>query len=121
MTILKDEKPYNSEPTITDVMGVVRDLAVSVQDLTEAVQSGFGKMENRSEKVENKLVRHENILTTLVEGQQNLREILNERTDGLDKRMSKVQNRVEDVVDVLEKAAKKMPSFDVTQLLYENK
>lgn len=102
------------EPTITDVMGVVNGLAVSVQDLTEAVQTGFQKMEERFEK-------NDSAHVSLFEGQRQTIELLNERTTVIDKRVSKVQNRVEDVVNVLEKAAKKVPSFDVTQLLYENK
>lgn len=101
------------EPTIKEVMGVVQNLAVSVQDLTEAVQGGFQKMEERFEKVEKQLDRHENILTTLHEGQEGLRELLNERTNALDKRVSDTQkNRVEDVVDMLEK---EVPSFHLAQ------
>ncbi|MFA6414607.1 MAG: hypothetical protein WC217_00860 [Candidatus Paceibacterota bacterium] len=61
-------------PTTTDMMS-------AVQDLTEAVQVGFE--------------RHEKILKTLVEGQEQLRESVNI----LDQRVSKTQNRIEDVLD----------------------
>lgn len=70
-----------AEPTISDVMG-------AVHDLTEAVQTGFAK-------VETVLDRHEDILKTLVDGQDQLRGSVNI----LDQRMSKTQNRIEDVVD----------------------
>ena len=100
------------EPTIKEVMGAVKNLAVSVQDLTEAVQTGFGKMEERFEKVEKQLVRHENILVTLHTGQENLRELVNERTNALDQRISNTQHRVEDVVDILEK---EVPNFNLTR------
>ena len=73
-------------------------------DVLEAVQKGFARLETGQ--------------VILVEGQQNLREVLNERTEEIKKDVSKVQNRIEDVVDILEKASKKMPSLDVTQLLY---
>lgn len=53
----------------------------TLSDVLEAVQTGFE--------------RHEKILKTLVEGQGQLRESVNL----LDKRVSKTQNRVEDVVD----------------------
>lgn len=62
-------------------MGAVQDLAGTVQDLTEAVQVGFE--------------RHEGILKVLVEGQDDLRESVHL----LDQRVSKTQNRIEDVVD----------------------
>ncbi|MCR4333864.1 MAG: hypothetical protein NUV60_02525 [Patescibacteria group bacterium] len=98
----KVKKSSKAEPTISDVMGAVQTLAgrfdglektnktlvgkfdvleVSVQDLTEAVQIGFE--------------RHEKILKTLVEGQDELRESVHL----LDQRVSKTQNRIEDVVD----------------------
>lgn len=101
------QKSDTYEPTLSDVL--------------EAVQTGFAKVDERFAKVDERFDRHEHILTTLVEGQQNLREILSERTTAIDSRLSKVQNRIEDIVDVLEKASKSVPSIDVAQLLYENK
>ena len=90
----KDAKKSDEyEPTLLDVL--------------EAVQTGFARLETGQ--------------AILVEGQQNLREVLNERTEEIKKDVSKVQNRIEDIVDVLEKASKKMPSLDVTQLFYADK
>lgn len=82
------KKSDGVEPTIKDVMG-------AVQDLTEAVQIGF-------EKVEDRFAQHKGILTTLHEDQEQLRELLNERTSALDKRISDTQNRVENIADMLE-------------------
>ena len=105
---MKDVQNSNEyEPTIKDVMA-------SIQDLTEAVQTGF-------ERVEKGHDRHEGILTTLVEGQQNLRELLNERTSAINTRLDKTQSRVEDIVDVLEKAPKKTSGINVSPLLYADK
>ncbi|MEK7086444.1 MAG: hypothetical protein AAB951_01505 [Patescibacteria group bacterium] len=92
------KKSSEFEPTLLDVL--------------EAVQTGFTKMEKRFEKVEKQLDRHEGILITLHEGQEGLRELLNECTSALDKRVSATQNRVEDVVDILEK---EVPGFHLTQ------
>ncbi|MEK7157217.1 MAG: hypothetical protein AAB709_01545, partial [Patescibacteria group bacterium] len=72
------KKSSEFEPTLLDVL--------------EAVQTGFTKMEKRFEKVEKQLDRHEGILITLHEGQEGLRELLNERTSALDKRVSATQN-----------------------------
>ncbi len=58
-----------------------KEVMAAIQDLTEAVQTGFE--------------RHEKILSTLVEGQENLLE----RVNVLDERMSKTQNRTEDFFD----------------------
>ena len=70
----KVKKSKKDKPTLFGVMD-------AVQDLTEAVQVGFE--------------RHEKILKTLVEGQEQLRQGVNI----LDQRVSKTQNRIEDVVD----------------------
>jgi hypothetical protein len=79
---MKDAQNSNEyEPTITDVI-------VAVQSLAETVQTGFE--------------RHEHLLTTLVEGQQNLREILNARVGDVEQRLVKTQNRVEDIAEMLE-------------------
>jgi len=96
-----NEKAKNSsefEPTLLDVL--------------QAVQGGFQKMEERFEKND---VAH----VSLFEMQRQTIELLNERTGEIKKDVSKVQNRVEDIVDVLEKASKKVSGLDVTQLLNE--
>lgn len=91
----KVKKSSKAEATISDVMG-------AVHELTEAVQVGFAKVEDRFggvggrlDGVETVLGRHEKILKTLVEGQDHLREDIHI----LDQRVSKTQNRIEDVVD----------------------
>ena len=78
------------EPTIAEVVG-------AVQDLTEAVQTGFAKVEKRFNTLEDAVERHGSLLVSLVDGQNNLRE----RVSILDQRMSKTQNRVEDIADSL--------------------
>ena len=78
------KKSSNYEPTIKDVMG-------SVQDLTEAVQAGFERLETGSD-------RHEQILKTLHEGQENFRGQLKDFGTSL----TNTQNRVEDVADMVE-------------------
>ncbi|MCR4276347.1 MAG: hypothetical protein NUV90_03110 [Candidatus Parcubacteria bacterium] len=78
------------EPTISEVMG-------AVQDLTGAVQTGFAKVEKRFNKIEDTVERHESLLISLVDGQNQLRE----RVSILDQRVSKTQNRVEDIADSL--------------------
>ena len=110
----KMKKSNECEPTLTDVL--------------EAVQGGFQKMEERFEKVDERFdgvderfASNDAAHTSLFEIQKQTLELLNERTTTIDTRLSKVQNRVEDIVDVLEKASKKVPSFDVTQLLYDDK
>ena len=74
----------------------------TISDVLKAVQAGFEKVEEKFEGVESKLDgvetvlgRHEKILKTLVEGQGHLREDVHI----LDQRVSKTQNRIEDVVD----------------------
>ncbi len=66
----KEQKLDELEPTLSDVL--------------EAVQTGFE--------------RHEKILKTLVEGQDQLRGSVNI----LDQRVTKTQNRVEDIADLLD-------------------
>ncbi len=78
------------EPTVAEVMG-------AVQDLTEAVQTGFAKVEKRFNMLEDVVERQGSLLGSLVDGQNNLRE----RVSILDQRMSKTQNRVEDIADSL--------------------
>lgn len=98
-----NEKAKNSskyEPTLMDVL--------------QAVQGGFAKMEERFEK-------NDAAHVSLFEMQRQTIELLNERTGEIKKDVRKVQNRVEDVVDVLEKASKKVRGLDVTQLLYADK
>jgi len=90
-------------------------------DVLQAVQGGFQKMENRFDGVDERFEKNDTAHASLFEIQRQTLELLNERTTAIDNRLSKTQRRVEDVVDVLEKASKKMPSFDVTQLLYANK
>ncbi len=85
----------SKEPTITDVMGAVQDLTEAVQTGFSKVEERFGGVEDRLDGVETALGRHEKILKTLVEGQDHLREDIHI----LDQRMSKTQNRIEDVVD----------------------
>lgn len=77
---MKAKKSDKYEPTLTDVL--------------KAVQVGF-------ERVENQFVRHGKILTTLHEGQENLKEQLNENT----RRLGNTQTRVEDIADMLEDVA----------------
>ncbi len=79
-----------TEPTVAEVMG-------AVQDLTEAVQTGFAKVEKRFNMLEDVVERQGSLLGSLVDGQNNLRE----RVSILDQRMSKTQNRVEDIADSL--------------------
>lgn len=55
------------------------------------MQSGFAR-------VETVLDRHENIIQTLVAGQENLIE----RVNGIDQRLTTTQSRVEDVAEMLE-------------------
>ncbi len=55
------------EATLTNVMG-------AVQDLIEAVQTGFAKVEERFDKIDGTIERHESLLSSLVEGQDQLRE-----------------------------------------------
>jgi len=98
---MEDTKKSNEfEPTLSDVL--------------EAVHGGFQKMEDRFEK-------NDAVHASLSEMQRQTLDLLNERTNSIDKRLSKTQNRIEDVVDVLEKASKKMPGLDLTQLLYADK
>ncbi|MFA5942165.1 MAG: hypothetical protein WC798_00620 [Candidatus Paceibacterota bacterium] len=101
------KNPSEYEPTLLDVL--------------QAVQEGFQKMEGRFDGVDERFARNDVSHASLFEMQKQTLELLNERTSAIDERLSKTQRRVEDIVDVLEKASKKMPSFDVTQLLYENK
>jgi len=54
-TMKNAKKSSNAEPTITNVMGVVQGLAVSVQDLTEAVQEGFAKNETQHNEIKEDL------------------------------------------------------------------
>ena len=79
-----------TEPTVAEVMS-------AVQDLTEAVQTGFAKVEKRFNMLEDVVERQGSLLGSLVDGQNNLRE----RVSILDQRMSKTQNRVEDIADSL--------------------
>lgn len=88
--VKSEKKSGDTEPTITDVMGVVQNLSVSVQDLTEAVQAGF-------EKVENKLARHEGILTALHEGQGNL----TEKVEDVRRRVVNLEHGIEDMRESL--------------------
>jgi hypothetical protein len=74
----------------------------TVSDVLEAVQTGFARLEagfDRHEgiltELQTGLARHEKILHTLVAGQDNLME----RVNIIDQRLSKTQNRIEDVVD----------------------
>lgn len=73
----EEKKSGETEPMISDVMGVV-------QDLAEAMQMGFE--------------RHEKILNTLVVGQENL----TERVNGIDQRLTATHGRVEDIAEMLE-------------------
>jgi len=72
-----------NEPTIIDVMGVVKDLAVSVKDLTEAVQGGFAKIESS--------------IFTLQTGQQNL----SEQVGDIQRRVINLEHGVEDMKESL--------------------
>ena len=63
----------------------------AVQDLTEAVQTGFAHHEDI-------LNRHDKALNALHEGQENIKEQLND----VDRRLINTQNRVEDIADTLE-------------------
>ncbi len=86
----------------------------TLMDVLEAVQGGFQKIDERFASND---VAH----ASLFEIQRQTLELLNERTTTIDTRLSKVQSRVEDIVDVLGKASKSVPSLDVTQLLYDHK
>lgn len=67
----------------------------TIAGVLDAVQTGFAKVEDRFDRLETGFDRHEGILKTLVEGQDHLREDIHI----LDQRVSKTQNRIEDVVD----------------------
>lgn len=86
MIVVMNSKEVSSEyeSTITDVL--------------EAVQSGFSKIDERFEKIDEQFSRHDAMFAILREGQENLKEQLNENTN----RLIKTQNRVEDIADTLE-------------------
>lgn len=72
------KKSSKYEPTISDVL--------------DAVQTGFA--------------RNDAVHTTLFQSQKQLRELLDERTGTLNQRVSNLQNRVEDVVDMLDSVSR---------------
>ena len=69
----------------------------TISDVLEAVQTGFAKVDERFDKIEGTIERHESLLSSLVNGQDQLRDSINI----LDHRVSKTQNRVEDIADSL--------------------
>ena len=74
----KGKKSDKYEPTIADVL--------------EAVQTGFA--------------RNDEVHATFFQSQKQLRELVDERTGTLNQRVSNLQNRAEDVVDMLDKVAR---------------
>lgn len=93
------------EPTLTDVLEAVQTGFAKIDERFErvdekftAVDGRFDGIEGRLDGVEMILGRHDKLLKTLVEGQENLQEQLNDNTN----RLIKTQNRVEDIADMLE-------------------
>ena len=104
------KKSGGSEPTLTDVAGLVQNLAVSVQDLTEAVQTGFAKVDDRFDKVESRLDR--------VEGGIN---DVGYRVMMLEKRTGSLEIAVEDMNETLNGVARAVDKDAVAILDHERR
>jgi uncharacterized coiled-coil protein SlyX len=95
-------KSKEFEPTVSDVLEAVQTGFARLEAgfdrhegiLTE-LQTGLARHEGILTELQTGLARHEKILHTLVAGQDNLME----RVNIIDQRLSKTQNRIEDVVD----------------------
>lgn len=92
------QKSDSYEPTLADVLEAVQTGFAKVEERFDGVDERFEGIEGRLSGVETVLDRHNKLLKTLVEGQANLQEQLNDNTN----RLIKTQNRVEDIADILE-------------------
>lgn len=111
------KKSGGSEPTLTDVVGLVQNLAVSVQDLTEAVQTGFAKVDDRFDRVESRLDKVENRLNR-VEGGIN---DVGYRVTALEKRTGSLEIAVEDMNETLNGVARAVDKDAVAILDHERR
>ncbi len=92
------QNPSIYEPTLSDVLEAVQSGFARVDEQFAKVDERFSEIDSHFAKVDERLARHDALLAVLREGQENLREQLNDNT----RRLITTQNRIEDIADVLE-------------------